>query len=136
MNQEDMSDIINKFTSSMNNSGNSENTGNSSISPEMISNLMNMFKNNQNKKEEETNADSSASSSSSAPQIDMETLLKMKKLFEQINKKDDPRAKLLLSLKPYLKESRKSKLEQYVQLLNMSKIIEVFNKPSGGDSAK
>ena len=60
----------------------------------------------------------------------------MKKLFEQINKKDDPRAKLLLSLKPYLKESRKSKLEQYVQLLNMSKIIEVFNKPSGGDSAK
>lgn len=133
MNQEDMSDIINKFTSSMNNSGNSDNTGNSSISPEMISNLMNMLKNNQNKKEEETNSNDSASS---APQIDIETLLKMKTIFEQINKKDDPRAKLLLSLKPYLKESRKSKLEQYVQLLNMSKVIEVFNKPSGGDSAK
>ncbi len=133
MKQEDMSDIINKFTSSMNNSESSENSGNSSISPEMISNLMNMFKNNQNKNEKENQPDNSTSST---PQIDIQTLFKMKTIFEQINKKDDPRAQLLMSLKPYLKDSRKDKLDQYVQLLNMSKIIEVFNQSSGGDSQK
>ena len=65
----------------------------------------------------------------------METLLKMKNIIEKMNSKSDPRANLLLSLKPYLKESRKNKVEQYVQLFNMSKIIELFPK-TGGNKAK
>ena len=52
----------------------------------------------------------------------------MKNVFDKMNNtKDDPRANLLLSLKPYLKESRKEKVEQYVKLFSMGKIIEVFN---------
>ena len=66
----------------------------------------------------------------------MEMLLKMKKIFEQMNKKDDPRSQLLLALKPYMKESRKNKIEQYIQLFNMSQIMDIFNKTSGGDSSK
>ena len=62
----------------------------------------------------------------------MDMLFKMKAIFDQMNKKDDPRANLLLSLKPYLKESRKNKVEQYVQLFNMSKVIDLFNNQSGG----
>jgi len=42
---------------------------------------------------------------------------------------------LLLSLKPYLKESRKSRVEQYVQLLNMTKIMEAFHE-TGGEKTK
>ena len=65
--------------------------------------------------------------------IDFNTIMKMKSIMEAMNsKKNDPRAKLLMSLKPYLKDSRKQKLDQYVQLLNMSSIFELF-KENGGD---
>ena len=86
-----------------------------SISPEMINNLMGMLENN-------TSKDTSNTSSSSAPSdIDLETILKMKSIIDKINiKKDDPRSRLLQSLKPYLNENRQNRLDQYIQ---MSKII-------------
>ena len=60
----------------------------------------------------------------------------MKSIMEKLgNSKNDPRANLLLSLKPYLKESRKSKVEQYVQLLSMTKVMEAFGK-DGGEKIK
>ena len=63
-------------------------------------------------------------------------LLKMKSIMDKMNNnKNDPRSNLLLSLKPYLKESRKNKVEQYIQLFNMSKIIEAFNQ-TGGENSK
>ena len=43
-----------------------------------------------------------------------------------MNVKNDPRSNLLQSLKPYLNDSRKSKIDQYIQLLNMSKVLDVF----------
>ena len=65
--------------------------------------------------------------------IDFNTIMKIKSIMEAMNsKKNDPRAKLLMSLKPYLKDSRKQKLDQYVQLLNMSRIFELL-KEKGGD---
>ena len=65
--------------------------------------------------------------------IDMNTLLKMKSIMDGMNTKNDPRANLLLSLKPYLKDSRKSKVDQYMQFLNMSKLFEMMQHP-GGDT--
>lgn len=60
----------------------------------------------------------------------------MKSIMDKMgNSKNDPRANLLLSLKPYLKESRKSKVEQYVGLLNMTKIIDVLHE-NGGEKIK
>lgn len=58
--------------------------------------------------------------------IDINTILKMKSIIDAMNKKDDPRANLLYSLKPYLRESRKNKLDQYVNLLNMTKIADIM----------
>ena len=70
---------------------------------------------------------------SSGFNIDFDTIMKMKSVMDAMNsKKNDPRAKLLMSLKPYLKDSRKQKLDQYVQLLNMSSVFELF-KENGGD---
>lgn len=57
--------------------------------------------------------------------------MKFKNIMDKMNSKDDPRSKLLISLKPYLKESRKSKVDQYIQFLNMSKVIDVFSKSKG-----
>lgn len=68
--------------------------------------------------------------------IDMNTIFKVKQIMEKMNdKKNDPRSNLLLSLKPYLKPSRKQKIDQYIQLLNISSVMENFNK-MGGDKAK
>ena len=91
-----------------------------SISPDMINNLLGMI-NNTNTTEEEPIKEQSSSGN-----IDIENILKMKTIIEKMNAKEDPRSNLLLSLKPYLKESRQGKVDQYIQLLNMSKILEVF----------
>ena len=73
------------------------------------------------------NSVSSGSNSSSISDVDVETIVKIKKVMDNINQKNDPRANLLYSLKPYLRESRKSKLDQYVNLLNMTKIVDLMN---------
>ena len=65
--------------------------------------------------------------------IDMNTIFKFKQIMDKMNtKKDDPRSNLLLSLKPYLKPSRKDRVDQYIQLFNMSNVIENL-KPMGGE---
>lgn len=66
--------------------------------------------------------------------IDINTILKLQKIMNSINndKQNDSRANLLKSLKPYLKESRKNKVDQYIQLMKMGKVFEIMN-PLGGD---
>lgn len=131
-------DNTNSFNSTENNSFQDSNESNSnSINPEMLKNIMNMFNNSNNSNNTSNSNDSdNASNSNASPNIDINTLLKMKSIMDKINtNKNDPRSNLLLSLKPYLKESRKNKVEQYVQLFNMTKIIDVFNQ-NGGENVK
>ena len=150
MNNEDMSDVMKNFSNlldgkevpdnlkeilnnlkiSNQDDSNDSNTNNSSgnIDPNMVNNILNMF-NSSN----ENSGTSNGSSSSGSSNIDIETILKMKTIIDKMNNtKNDPRANLLLSLKPYLKDSRKDKVEQYIKLLNMSKVIDVFNMNGGG----
>lgn len=140
MNNEDMSDVFDKLNSiaSQNN-----------ISPEMVNNLFTMFNNsNNNENNNANNSDNSSQqdynySSNSNNQenpfgnsgIDFETIMRMKTIIDKMNTKDDPRSNLLQSLKPYLKDSRKSKVDQYIQLMNMSKVMDVFPF-MGGDKKK
>lgn len=114
---EDLSSIFEKL-----------NINKDSISPDMVNNLMGMLSNNSN------NTTSSNNETSSTPDIDIDTMLKMKSIIDRMNTKtDDPRSKLLQSLRPYLRETRKSKLDQYMQLMNMSKIMDILPF-IGGDS--
>ena len=85
-----------------------------------ISDMMNKFSDMMG------NSDSGNSNNSSGPSIDMETILKLKGVMEQMNRRDTPDSNLLASLKPYLKESRKNKVDQYISLLNMSKAMNLF----------
>lgn len=133
---EDMSEILNKFSSMLNSSNNKEdesstNSDNPSISPETISNMIKMLGANNNSSNNED-----SDNSNSTPNIDIETILKFKTIFDKMNSKDDPRAKLLRALKPYLKDSRKEKVEQYIQFFNISKVIDLFGNASGGDVHK
>ena len=58
--------------------------------------------------------------------IDMNTILKMKSVMEKLNNSNDPRANLLNSLKPYLRNEKKEKLSQYANLINFAKIAEIM----------
>lgn len=92
----------------------------SQVSPEMLNNLGNMLNSNS-----QSNHNSSQNGNFN---LDMNTIMKMKSIMENMNNKNDPRANLLYSLKPYLRDSKKDKLDQYVNLLNVSKIADIMNK--------
>ena len=96
--------------------------------PSDLKNIINGFKASSN------NNSSEKSNDSSSPEIDINTILKMKQVMDSINSnKDDPRTNLLLSLKPYLKESRQKKVDQYIKLFGIGKAFETFNI-LGGES--
>ena len=92
----------------------------SQVSPEMLNNIGNMLNSN--------NQSNQNSSQNGNFNLDMNTIMKMKSIMENMNNKNDPRANLLYSLKPYLRDSKKDKLDQYVNLLNVSKLAEFMNQ--------
>ena len=108
----------------------------SQIPPEMIQNFSSMMNNDTSSNvnpNQQTNQNSSQSSNQKSSNnafdfsnIDMNTILKMKSVMEKMNNKNDPRSNLLYSLKPYLREGRKEKLDQYANLLNVAKIAELL----------
>ena len=122
---------IQQMMNSMKSSDNNTSSNNSSnidinkilsqVSPEMINNLSSSL-----------NPNSSANNNSNQNNfnLDMNTILKMKSIMESMNNKNDPRANLLYSLKRYLRESKKDKVDQYVNMLNISKIADFMNKPN------
>ena len=127
---------------------------NINISPDMINNIVNMLKentnssnsttndimhsdasechhssdnNDYNKNEKISNNDANCSDSS----IDFETIMKVKSIMETMNNKDDPKANLLYSLKPYLRKSKQEKLDQYINLLKISQVTKLFKNEKG-----
>ncbi len=68
--------------------------------------------------------------------IDMATIMKIKNIMGKMNcNKDDPKSNLLTSLKPYLRDSKKEKLDKYMKVMNLTSVMEVFSN-IGGDSIK
>ena len=115
------------------NNGSSNDLNNllSQVSPEMINNLSNILNSNAQTSSQNysnQNINNSTSNNNNNFNLDMNTIMKMKSIMENMNNKNDPRANLLYSLKPYLRDSKKDKLDQYVNLLNVSKIAELMNK--------
>lgn len=105
----------------------------SQIPPEMIQNFSSMMQNNSGPSANPNNNTQQSSSSNSSPNsgfdfssIDMNTVMKMKSVMEKMNSKNDPRSNLLYSLKPYLREERKEKLDQYANLMNFAKIADLL----------
>lgn len=95
----------------------------SKIPPDVIENFSSMM-NNQN--ENNNNNSTSKENSFDFSNIDMNTIIKMKDIMKKINNKNDPRGNLLASLKPYLRDSKKEKLDQYSNLINFAKIAEIL----------
>ena len=148
MNNEDMSEIIQKLNNMINISNKSENNTNieqadvssdlNSINEDTIKKLINNFNinnNNSNGNGNDNSKEENNQNNNNNFNFDINTILKMKNVMDKMNSnKNDPRSNLLLSLKPYLNNNRKEKLDQYMQFLNISKVIEAFNSDNGVDS--
>ena len=142
-----LSNIISNFKNMLNNNNidssnttnNSEPTSNLNITPEMIGNLANMLKSSSENTSSaassspdfEDTSNNQSSSTQSSNNIDFETILKIKSIMETLNKKDDTRSKLLYSLKPYLRETKQKKLDQYVNLLKITEVSNLFKNEKG-----
>lgn len=135
---------IGSSSKNVNNNNNSDNnskkdvSSNSKISTDTSNTELNNINIGAIKKLFEQNSDSNNSQANnddnnSTFNFDINTMLKMKSIVEAINsQKDDPRANLLKSLKPYLKESRKEKVDQYIKIFSIEKVFEQFS-PIGGE---
>ncbi|MBO4816057.1 MAG: hypothetical protein J5507_03950 [Clostridia bacterium] len=145
--ENNISDMLNKFKDVLSNSSTNASTSssdvnnsNSNITPEMITNLVNNLKSNnfQDTTYKDNNSESTPSNQKNLNQnvesnsnLDIDTILKIKTIIEAFNQKNDTRANLLYSLKPYLRESRQKKVDQYVNFFKLSGITKLLKKEKG-----
>ncbi|MBQ9314725.1 MAG: hypothetical protein IJ220_07040 [Clostridia bacterium] len=112
------------------------------IPEELLSKLMNSSSTHSNNSssngdnsKESINHDSTASFSSEKSNHatntnnvpDMEMMMKLMQVLKSSNQ-DSPSKELLKSLKPFLNDARKEKVDQYIKILGMTKALEIFNE--------
>lgn len=117
---EDMSNLMNQINNMMKNNQ----------IPNDIKNIINNLSSNSQKKEEkkpDVSSNNSSSENNSIPEFDLATMMKIKNIMDSMKEnRNDPRSNLLKSLKPYLKESRQEKIDQYIQFFGMGKMLEML----------
>ena len=111
----DMADFIKNFAQMMSNS--SENSDSSPNSAPQFN-----------------SEDSRTDNNTDIPNIDIETIMKISQIMSAMQSSNDSNgANLLRSLKPYLNPSRRSKVDEYIKLLNLGTIMKTMNN-LGGDT--
>lgn len=115
-------EMIQNFSKLMN-QNNSNNLNNYNTSIQSNINNSNINDSHADEHKDQSNADFS---NLNLNNLDMNTMMKITSALSQMNNKNDPRANLLYSLKPYLRDSKKNKLDQYAQLLNITKIADIM----------
>ena len=131
----DMNDIFQKLNTMLEDPDMSNN----------LKNILNNFSSSNGSKSESSNSTitdtensntDNKKSSQGFTEFDINTILKMKNIMDSLNNtENDSRSNLLLSLKPYLADNKKEKIDQYVKFLHFAKVIEILN-PMGGDKQK
>ena len=151
---DDIKKLINNFQNSNSNNFNSQtntnnvknnynynkNNNNSNFDKSINSNNSNTSNNSNNSNNSNTSNNfhdsinsNSTNQNNSMPDIDIETMMKIQKIMSQMkNSNDDDMSKLLISLKPYLRDTKKDKLDEYIKLIKMGKMTQLFNS-FGGD---
>lgn len=87
-----------------------------------LSSILGAFNNNNNSNNN-TNTNSNNNTFSG---IDPSFLLKAQKVMSSVTR-DDPKKNLLLSLKPFLRQSRQDKINEYISMLSIISAIEAFS---------
>lgn len=60
--------------------------------------------------------------------FDINTIMKIKNIMGNMNNKNGPRNQLLYSLKPYLEDTKKEKLEQYIKIANLLSVLDSLDE--------
>lgn len=104
-----------------NNNNNNNNYNNNTYQPSNYNNS------NSNNNTNNSNNSSNSNEGFDFSNIDMNTIMKMSSVLGKMNNsKNDPRANLLNSLKPYLRNSKQGQLDNYMNLLNVAKIADIM----------
>lgn len=108
----------NKYSSTYSQRGNNNNSNNS----------------NNNCSNSQNSSQNSNEGSLDFPNIDIETMMKLQGVMSKMKSfnNDDDMSKLLMSLKPYLRNEKKEKVDEYIKLIKMGKITQAFDL-FGGD---
>lgn len=142
----DMSDFIKNFAQMMS-SNSSENNKTQNLEDDKVSqkdsssqvDFNEFFKNfskniSSSNNPQDENKKTESSSNFEIPNIDISTMMKISQILSAMQSNQNSNsANLLLSLKPYLNPTRQKKVDEYIQLLNIEKVINVMNN-LGGDS--
>lgn len=135
MNDNDMNEMMKKAQEMM---------ANNQV-PDDIKNMVQMLQNKSTKSDNKaTNINSSTQSNISSnvstdsntnnfnTNFDMATLMKMQGLLSKLKTVDnDDMTKLLLSLKPYMREGKKEKIDEYISLIKMGKMTQLLESLGG-----
>ena len=114
-----LSEFMNKNNGNNSSSANTDNYSNSSSS----------VSNNTNSQDDSTTSNFTNNLNNfDFNNIDINTMMKVKSMMEKMNNSSGPRNNLLQSLKPYLRDEKRNKLDQYSNLLNMANLMELFNQ--------
>lgn len=118
-------EMIQNFSKMLSNQNGTSSQDNSANTENMQSNVETQH--NSAKKNSSQSENSNSANNFDFSNIDMDTIMKFSSVFGKMkNSKNDPRANLLNSLKPYLRDEKKGKIDQYMNLLNVSKIAEIM----------
>ena len=117
----DMSDMFKNFSSMMDGKEIPDNI------KEMLNSLANNSSNSSNSSNSENTKADIRTDFTNNSGIDIETIMSAMN-----SSSNNSGANLLRSLKPYLNPSRQKKVDEYIQLFNIEKVINLMNQ-SGGD---
>ena len=112
-------DIVNELQSKLNDSNQTNVNNNKDLSGLDISKMLEILKNTNN------NSNNMNTNNSSGLNLDLNSIMNFQKIMTSINQ-TDPRQELLTSLKPFLRETRKKNIDNYITLLGVMKAINLF----------
>lgn len=130
----ELQSLVNNFNSGngQNHNSNSQNNNpnNQGYSNHHSNNFGNQNYNNQSNNSSGqgyNNQSNNSNSQNSMPNIDMETLMKMQRIMSQMqNNGDNDMSRLLSSLKPYLRDEKKGKVDEYMKLVKMGQMTKIL----------
>lgn len=113
-----------------NSQNNNSSNGNSSFDINKLGDLLKNFQSNS------SNQNNTNNGNSGFPDIDIETMMKLQNIMSKMKSanNDDDMSKLLISLKPYLRNEKQEKVDEYIKLIRMGKITQAFDL-FGGDKS-
>jgi len=97
-----------------------------------LNEILENFTQNQSNTTQEKSSSEKTNPPNETSSIDPEMILKLQKLLTLVNNnKNSSDEQLLKSLKPYMRESRKEKIDTYIKLLHIMNLFENFQKMGG-----